>query len=203
MKSAVTHPAGQRAFTIIELLVVISIIAILAGLIMPALQNVSLRAYDVKCMNNLRSIGLAANAAANDNDNTYPPIEIDGDSNVVYDSLNMTDPIKTLDVALAPYGITADTLKCPADIQGPNYYAQMNPHSSYMWSPYSEENTTATPTIFSRRRGQISVAPSRLQLASDWSPVHFVSDGNLQAGKMIYVVYADNHVRTTRRAKKS
>src|ERR1700712_1630114 len=116
MKPIVTHPRTQQGFTLIELLCVIAVIAILAGLIMPVLQNVPLRAYDTKCMNNLRQIGLAANAAANDNDNTYPPIEIDGDSNVVYDSLNMTDPIKTLDVALAPYGITADTLKCPADL---------------------------------------------------------------------------------------
>jgi prepilin-type N-terminal cleavage/methylation domain-containing protein len=202
MKRISSLRSYQQAFTLIELLCVIAIIAILAGIIMPVLQNTTQRAYDTKCMNNLRQIGLAANAAANDNDNTYPPIEIDGDSNVVYDSLGLTDPIKTLDVALAPYGVTAEVLKCPADIKGPNYFAQMNPHSSYMWSPYSEENTTATPTIFSRRRGAIQVSPSRLQLASDWSPVHFISDGNAQAGKMIYVVYADNHVRTTRRVKR-
>jgi prepilin-type N-terminal cleavage/methylation domain-containing protein len=202
MKSIAMQKQAQQAFTLIELLCVIAVIAILAGLIMPVLQNTTLRAYDTKCMNNLRQIGMAANAAANDNDNTYPPIEIDGDSNIVYDSLKLSDPIKTMDVALAPYGITPEILKCPADVKGPNYYAQLNPHSSYMWSPYSEENTTATPTIFSRRRGEIQIPPSRLQLASDWSPVHYVSDGNAKAGKMIYVVYADNHVRTTRRARR-
>jgi prepilin-type N-terminal cleavage/methylation domain-containing protein len=201
MKSLLSHKPVQQAFTLIELLCVIVVIAILAGLILPAVQNTTLRAWDTKCMNNLRQIGMAANSAANDNDNTYPPIEIDGDSNIVYDSLKLSDPIKTMDVALAPYGITPEVLKCPADIRGPNYFAQMNPHSSYMWSPYSEENTTATPTIFSRRRGEIQVPPSRLQLASDWSPVHYASDGNMQAGKMIYVVYADNHVRTTRRKR--
>jgi prepilin-type N-terminal cleavage/methylation domain-containing protein len=202
MKFIAMQNRTRQAFTLIELLCVIAVIAILAGLIMPVLQNTTLRAYDTKCMNNLRQIGMAANAAANDNDNTYPPIEIDGDSNIVYDSLKLGEPLKTMDVALAPYGITAEILKCPADVKGPNYFAQMNPHSSYMWSPYSEENTTATPTIFSRRRGEIQIPPSRLQLSSDWSPVHYVSDGNAKAGKMIYVVYADNHVRTTRRVKR-
>src|SRR3954465_4051934 len=105
MKSNVIQKRAQQAFTLIELLCVIAVIAILAGLIMPVLQNTTVRAYDTKCMNNLRQIGMAANAAANDNDNTYPLIEIDGDSNIVYDSLKLSDPIKTLDVALAPYGI--------------------------------------------------------------------------------------------------
>ena len=197
MKKTVSHQPSSHAFTLIELLCVITVIAILAGLIMPVIQNTTLRAYDTKCMNNLRQIGMAANAAASDNDNIYPIVEIDLDGNVVADTLGL--PAKPIDEALKPYGITPETLKCPADLKGPNYYAQQNPHSSYMWSPYSEENSPAVPSIISRRRGQMQIPPSRLQLASDWSQVHFPSDGKLGDGKMIYVLYADGHVRTTRR----
>ena len=64
--------SGDKIFTLIELLIVIAIIAILAGMLLPALNKARNTAKSAGCINNQKSIGSAINMYAGDNRGFIP-----------------------------------------------------------------------------------------------------------------------------------
>lgn len=68
----------KQTFTLIELLIVIAIIAILAALLLPALNKAREKARSIHCVGKLRQIGQAANLYAGDYAGVLPPAQITG-----------------------------------------------------------------------------------------------------------------------------
>jgi prepilin-type N-terminal cleavage/methylation domain-containing protein len=131
-------PTSRLAFTLIELLLVVSIIALLIGLVIPALGQSRETARRVKCLANLRSIGQAFGVYLNESKGLLPNVRWIHDPDSGQTDLSILDvlspnlgvelpvPIDPANLALG-YQRVADVFRCPSDTLGKDPRTNFNP----------------------------------------------------------------------------
>lgn len=187
------RPACRQAFTLIELLIVIAIIAILAALLLPVLATANERGKRVQCINNMRQLAITWVLYASDYNDFIvangPTIQggsltqklwIQGEFYYPQDSINTNLLIDPRYALFAPYLKTVSVYHCPTDrpvtISGVKY-SELRSYSlnayagwviNYGWD--TRLSPTGAYKIFLKTSDMTSPTPADLMLFGDIYP---------------------------------
>jgi prepilin-type N-terminal cleavage/methylation domain-containing protein/prepilin-type processing-associated H-X9-DG protein len=162
------HPGG--AFTLVELLVVIGIIAILAGLAYPAYQRVAASGKAAACISNLRQLGAGLNAYLNEHEMRMPVLKIAREST--------SDDVPVIDNTLDKYLQDRSVFACPADMK--NFAGRTG--TSYCWNVALNDQLLTNLNFL-----QLVTDHSRIPIISDKEGFHPYSENKVN------ILYADGH----------
>ncbi|MEO8429116.1 MAG: prepilin-type N-terminal cleavage/methylation domain-containing protein [Verrucomicrobiota bacterium] len=195
----------NTAFTLIELLVVVAIIAILASLLLPALAGAKVRAKTVKCLSNLRQMGITMALYTSDNNDRFPFSGRD------WPQMPFVDLLKLFNPYISTNG--AAFYVCPADkpppwnvawtkVNGAGNGIRTNellfPCSYYYYHQFYNDDTFS-PKLTPRSTIEVK-SPSKKALVSCFAEPEFGSlgDKNIAHGKAGFpVLFVDSHAAFT------
>lgn len=172
----------QKAFTLVELLVVISIIALLMGILTPVVSKVRAATLRTVCGSNLHNLALAFRMYLDENRNIMPPAS-------QFPSLeDPNDPTSKPPITefLMPYLSVPKIFKCPADRVKKYYISQ---GTSY------EYNSRLGGKVVERERLAEKFGEENVHVMYDYEPFHGKAG---EPGAKNYL-YADGHIGDLRR----
>ncbi|MEI8291325.1 MAG: prepilin-type N-terminal cleavage/methylation domain-containing protein [Verrucomicrobiota bacterium] len=177
MKASSSARTG-RAFTLVELLTVIAIIALLTALLLPVLGRTKESARATVCLSNLRQIGIALQIYVQENNNKLPMLR-DVPTNPVEAATNFFPAIHKV---LAPHLGNTNVLRCPSDSQ--RYFELTG--SSYSWNSLLNGEDADHLVVFN-----IKFSAQEIPVVYDKEDFHKARGAN----KAVNYLYADGHIK--------
>jgi len=162
---------NRSGFTLIEILVVLAITAVLAGLAFPAFQRVKVNARAATCTANLKNLGAGLGLYLIDHDDVFPTL--------APARADFSDLTPTIDTVLLEYVGAIDVFRCPADRD----QLFETSGTSYFWN--------------STLNGQHAARLNFLGLVKDDVGIPVISDKenfHQRRGDEVNILYADGHI---------
>ena len=189
---------GKKAFTLVEMLVVIAIIAILAALLLPVLSGGQRRAQRVWCESNLKQIGMVFHTFSNDHSGKFPmavSTNEGGSMEYVQSGLNDGGTFYTAFRQFLPLSdelVKPGILICPSDTRvATNFPALENENLSYFVGVDSTFDKPCSILAGDRNLATNAfVTPTIVQIG-EGSVLHWTVEMHRSQGN---VLFADGHV---------